>query len=901
MTQNKIKIPLFWIVVLTVLIFLLEIITPQGVGEAILYVGVILVGLSSRNYKIIYLTVAISIFLTMAGYFISPTSAEPWKSVTNRFFAIVVFIILAFVGIKRIQVEEILHKSEERYRRLLDNMMEGAQIIGFDWRYLYVNDKVALQGRETKDKLIGRTMMEAYPGIENTHLFSVLKNCMEERTSYQMENKFIYPDGSTGWFELSIQPIEEGLFILSNDITKRKNAEAQLYELNMDLEQRVLERTHSLASSLKLTSALYEVTQSVINFSNLTDVLQSIVHTVSRTLSADRATLIIINHQEQRITHLVKAGPGAQNIIDNVPYSELMEGLSGWAIRELKPAVSPKDMPDPREGLQAQIRRRETNCGCIVVLPLHYQEEAFGTMTVINRPDQPNFTAEEVNWLEAIAAQAAIAIGRAQTYEKLHQSEEMFRLASLATKDAIWDWQLNTNHIQWSVGLQKVFHYPPESVETNHEWRLERIHPEDKTKVIQSLQNILDNNLDFWSKEYRFERMDKTYADVIDRAYVLRNEMGKPHRMIGAMRDITQQKQSEHALREFNRRLSATLAEIEQRNQEISLLNKMFSHLHQIALDLLKLEDTNQLLDKLVKSSALFLDASYAEFMLAEDDTLVVRAATQNSLYLIGQRMKRTEAVLSWQAFDTRQPITLNDYSTWTHRKEIYKEFELHAAAAFPILNNETCIGVLGLARNQPNYEFTSDQIKLGGLFASLAALIIANTQLRESLKQQSIRDPLTGLFNRRYMEEMLKREVSRATRRLHPLGIVMLDIDHFKRINDTFGHSAGDKVLREVGRFLQSQIRGEDIPCRYGGEEFLLILPDVDLESIKKRAEQIRHEIQNIQIENVPPITLSLGVAVYPQHGDKINAVIEAADAALYRAKQNGRNRVEVADGSVH
>jgi diguanylate cyclase (GGDEF)-like protein len=282
--------------------------------------------------------------------------------------------------------------------------------------------------------------------------------------------------------------------------------------------------------------------------------------------------------------------------------------------------------------------------------------------------------------------------------------------------------------------------------------------------------------------------------------------------------------------------------------------------------------------------------------MLAEEDRLVVRAATQNALYPIGQGVPRSDAMLSWQAFDSKQTVSLNDYSTWAHRKEIYKDFSLHAAAAFPILNNEQCIGVLGVARTVSNYEFTSEQIQLGSLFAGLAALIIANAQLRERLKEQSIRDALTGLFNRRYMEEMLKREVSRATRRLHPLGIMMIDIDYFKRFNDTYGHAAGDKLLREVGKFLQTHLRGEDIACRYGGEEFILILPDVDLESLHERAQEICNEAQKIKIEDLPSITLSVGIAAYPQHGNKINAVIEAADNALYQAKQKGRNRVEVA-----
>jgi diguanylate cyclase (GGDEF)-like protein len=120
-------------------------------------------------------------------------------------------------------------------------------------------------------------------------------------------------------------------------------------------------------------------------------------------------------------------------------------------------------------------------------------------------------------------------------------------------------------------------------------------------------------------------------------------------------------------------------------------------------------------------------------------------------------------------------------------------------------------------------------------------ALFIINLRLRQTLKREAIRDPLTGLYNRRHMEASLEREAYRAERLHTPVGLVMLDVDHFKLFNDTYGHEAGDIVLRELGNLLRSSIRGEDIACRYGGEEFLLILPDASLDSVMERAEEIR------------------------------------------------------------
>ncbi len=148
------------------------------------------------------------------------------------------------------ETAETLRASEERYRQTIDNMMEGLQIIGFDWRYLYVNDSAAGHGRQTKEELLGRTIMEVYPGIENTEVFAVMRSCMEKRTSHTIENEFIYPDGTGSWFELSIQPVPEGILILSADITERKKKEMEIEEKNAELERFIYTISHDLKSPL---------------------------------------------------------------------------------------------------------------------------------------------------------------------------------------------------------------------------------------------------------------------------------------------------------------------------------------------------------------------------------------------------------------------------------------------------------------------------------------------------------------------------------------------------------------------------------------------------------------------------------------------------------------------------
>jgi len=166
-------------------------------------------------------------------------------------------------------------------------------------------------------------------------------------------------------------------------------------------------------------------------------------------------------------------------------------------------------------------------------------------------------------------------------------------------------------------------------------------------------------------------------------------------------------------------------------------------------------------------------------------------------------------------------------------------------------------------------------------------ALVKSEARLRE----QSVRDHLTGLFNRRYMEETLERELLRASRKELSLGVIMLDVDNFKRLNDTWGHAAGDAVLRELGRLLLGHVRGEDIPCRYGGDEFIIVLPDASRDMTRERAERLCEHARHLHIQfngqRLPAVTLSFGVAVFPEDGATSDAVLRAADNALYRAKR--------------
>ena len=478
---------------------------------------------------------------------------------------------------------------------------------------------------------------------------------------------------------------------------------------------------------------------------------------------------------------------------------------------------------------------------------------------------------------------------RKQAEEALRKSEERFKLMAWATKDAMWDWDLRTNEIWWGEGLQKVFHYSSETTSPDPEWRLEHIHPDDRAKVNRVIEQALEGGMEFWSKEYRFQRKDGTYADIMDRGYILRDETATPYRMIGAMLDITERKYMESTLLEANEQMRQVLNELQLRNKEIILLNEM---------------------SRILQASQTVEEA----YKIIADLSNQLFPRTTGALYLFNTSRTALSTVASWGELPAaEQMFAPNDCWALRHgRTHPLSEDQgglqcLHLSEPLPAVSyclpvqiQGEILGILHV-RSQHKENLEAAKFQLAYTVVEQTGMALSNLNLRAALREQSIRDPVTGLYNRRYMEEALKQHLSRVTRHLHPLGIIMIDIDHFKNFNDVHGHAAGDQILRELGKFLQSHIRGEDTACRYGGEEFILIMPDVFLEAAKSRAEQLRHAARELRVEDggqsYAGITLSIGVALYPLHGRTIENVLRAADSALYRAKQEGRDRVVIAE----
>jgi diguanylate cyclase (GGDEF)-like protein len=223
--------------------------------------------------------------------------------------------------------------------------------------------------------------------------------------------------------------------------------------------------------------------------------------------------------------------------------------------------------------------------------------------------------------------------------------------------------------------------------------------------------------------------------------------------------------------------------------------------------------------------------------------------------------------------------------------------------ACLPLTSHGELLGLLHIQRADAGHAEGCDPVTVWPALRTAAehvSLALANLGIRETLREQATRDKLTGLYNRHYLNARFDQEIARAQRSGSPIAAVLFDIDHFKRFNDTFGHAAGDYVLRELGAILQRAGRRSDVACRYGGEEFLLLLPDASREVAQRRAEEVREALRALQLEweghSLGTITMSAGIAVFPDNGGDAAALLKSADQALYQAKELGRDRVVVA-----
>ena len=480
------------------------------------------------------------------------------------------------------------------------------------------------------------------------------------------------------------------------------------------------------------------------------------------------------------------------------------------------------------------------------------------------------------------------------------EAEEQLRLQSVALESAangilITDYNGN---IQWvNPAFTKMTGYSADEVRGKNPRLLKSgFVPQD---IFDNLwKTILSGNV--WHGELINRRKDGKVITEEQTIAPVRDSSGKIVHFIAIKQDITERKRSEEAL--------------SKRTDQIATLNRVMQALSSTL-------DISKVLDTILREIQQVVPYDSASVWLCKDDIIEIiavrgfvdpEALVGTSFSLSSNETPNTQVVRA------RTPLIVGDaYSTYaSFRSGIHARYEVGGWMGVPMIIGDRVIGMLAFEKKEPDY-YTKEQSQFALAFAAQAAIAIENARLytnaqreltekikaeekllilQKKLEEQAIRDSLTGLYNRRFLDETLTRELSRAERDKYSVSIVMLDLDHFKVFNDTYGHDVGDMMLKQLGKLLTSQVRAGDIACRYGGEEFVIVMPKASLSVARQRANdwRMRFESQILIYEgDVLNATLSAGVSVYPMHGTTSDEIIRKADQAMYAAKAAGRNMV--------
>lgn len=470
--------------------------------------------------------------------------------------------------------------------------------------------------------------------------------------------------------------------------------------------------------------------------------------------------------------------------------------------------------------------------------------------------------------------------------EALAEGRERYALAQRAAHIVSLDWDIESNRMQWSEGIEALLGFASGGFGHTYEAFLECVHPDDRAAVEQAVKAATKRGRSYHI-EHRIVRPNGNARWVLETGDVVRDTNNRAVRMIGIVQDITDRKRAEEALRQSHEQLTDSLATLQVHARDLTRINEM----NELLQTCLKEEEIHRVFAHMAHT----LD-------LGRGGMLAMARRPGHGL----------QSVASWgdtEGMDTA--FSLDD--CWGLRRGQAYEPTLTTPRLYcahfrpdpgllnlchPLVVQGETLGLISVRAQADIGDAAWLRIRqLSVTLGEALKLALSNIRLREALREQATRDPLTGLFNRRYLDETLPRELHACLRDDQPLALAMLDIDHFKQYNDTWGHEAGDLVLIEVSRILREHLRVSDIACRYGGEELVAVMPRAELHEARERISRIANLVRNVELHihdrPLPAVTFSAGIALAPRQGETADILLRAADQALYAAKQAGRDRV--------
>ncbi len=568
---------------------------------------------------------------------------------------------------------------------------------------------------------------------------------------------------------------------------------------------------------------------------------------------------------------------------------------------------------DPRTCEFADGYLRPLGITAMLDTPIHVSGQTVGVLCLEHVGSSRTWSVDEVSFAASLTNLFAVAFEAVQR----RRSEERYQLVNRATNDAIWDWDLAANTLLWNDGLQRTFHVPAGTVTSGLDFWEARIHPGDRTRVTDGIMAAIRGKDEIWSDEYRFRRGDNTYADVFDRGHISRDEMGKAVRMIGAMQDITQRRRVENALRE-----------------QTQVSDALYRVGQTVAAEL----DVETVVKTVIEETVRVTRAKFGAFfysLLEEGKQPQVRYA------LAGEACEQFKSLpvprmtpIFAPTFEGKYVVrhddvtTAPDYGTLTPFRGMPPgHVTVRSYLAAPVISRSgEVLGGIVLGHPEAGVFRDRDERFVVGI-AAQAAIAIDNARLFEAARHagermahQALHDNLTGLPNRALFHDRVGRCLQRSRReRDYCFAVLFLDLDRFKVVNDSLGHTIGDRLLVTIAERLAACLRDSDsvarpgvaaeqastaLVARLGGDEFTILLDHLRdpgdaarvaariLDAISRPVTVDSHEVTT---------TASIGIVVGGSAYASEKDILRDADTAMYKAKESGKNRYAVFDERLH
>lgn len=793
--------------------------------------------------------------------------------------------------------EQALMENEERYRAIIDAQVEFI----CRWReggiLTFANDAYCAYYGIPRQQLIGSNILSrVHPG-DHDRIKAYLASLGPDNPRGEVERRVITPDGQVRWHQWTDQAIFDELGKVTEfqstgrDITERKLAQEELYR-----------RAEELA-------ALHEISLDINAHRELPSLLHTIVKRAVILLGGTGGGMYLCEPDRQQVRCVVSYQTPQDFTGTTLQYGE---DAAGIVARTGQPLII-ADYSAWSE--KATLFGNNPEIKSVISVPMIWQGQVTGVIQVLHSTQPGLFTQRYVELLSLLANQAAIAVENAILYEDAQRrarEAETLRQAGAAVV-ATLDQNTAIEHILEQ--LERVVPYDSASVQLLRDGYVEivggRGWADNRTVIGLRFPVPGDNPNSLVIEERRphiLQDAPRAHAPFRDTPHDhIHSWLGVPlfvhDRLIGML--VVDKKepgyyQESHlelvtafadqvAIAIENARLYSA---VQQRITELEALRAT-------AADITAELDQPKLLRSILMRATSLLNAPSGDLALYDEDRQEIEVVVSHNLGkdYTGVRLALGEGAMGKVA-QTHQPLFAENYQEWEGRSPQYQGAPLHAILAAPMLIRNRLVGVIGVGDSDPKRCFTPADLHLLTLFTQQAAIAVENARLFDETRRLAITDPLTNLYNRRGLFELGQHEIERFHRFHRPLAAIMLDIDHFKQVNDIYSHAVGDQVLRALAETCRANLREVDLLGRYGGEEFAILLPETDVQGAEQVAERLRHEIASAPVmtrRGPITVTVSLGVTGALNGSSELAVLLDRADTAMYAAKQAGRDRVVV------